>query len=189
MLLNAWSPAHPRPLPHPHCWRQLQMHSWLLSSMSRSGMCWPSFLGKRTLLKSVIISRAVFALICQHSLTHGLYWAVTNSRTCGSQHSWPLFPSWNLFFWLLWPYTWPVCISPLRLSCFLSRFFPFVFKCWVPQSSVLDLFSLLLSSLLFYSLLFSLFLDNFISSHGFNDHLFSKNSWIYMSSSYFSFLL
>lgn len=100
--------------PHPCPWRQL-------SSMSCSGTCWPPFLGKTILLKRVIIRRAAFALICQHSLTLGLYWAMTNSRTCGSQQRWAPSP-WDRFFWLLWPH--PCLVKSYLSNNFLS------FLCW-----------------------------------------------------------
>lgn len=166
--------------PQPHPWRQLQMHSWLLSSMSCSGMCWPSFLGRwhswRVLL---LVGQLLLWSVDTPSLwvfteqwqTQTPKRVAVNKADLISFLKFPLLVAVNLYLPGL------NLTSPAIFSVFYVGSFFWTLNSWVPQSSLLDLF--FFSSHLFSPhpfFFFSLFLNNFINFHDFNDSVFSKNS-------------
>lgn len=88
-------------------------------------------------------------------------------------------PSWNLFFWLLWPHSCTVCVylsgRPSQFPRLFLSFHCSVVESRAPLQAVLTLFlSFLLSSSFLFSFPFSWI--TFICSHGFDDCQFSNGS-------------
>ena len=153
---TAWS-LHPRP----HC-PPSGASSRLWGSRSLSGMCWPSFPGKAALPRVLLL--VAWLLLCSGNMPS------LRVLTEQQQTHEP------------WQSTQPTDHPLLLWASVTCTCWPYLSLAILPISSVGSLFWSSNSSLKLsprsFSLFFPLFLDNFINSHGFNDHLFSKTSLV-----------